>query len=114
MLSVIEEKIESVTLEDIGTAEKGVDVWIANKDGTKEGQQCKSRNGSKDAWTIGLAKSHGVFRNWEFQLQLDRSNQVSLVSPISFILLEDLINRAKILITIQKNFYATMSDGKMP
>jgi hypothetical protein len=50
MMTVLEERIESVTLEALGDDEKGVDVWIFNNDGTREAQQCKGRNGSREAW----------------------------------------------------------------
>lgn len=63
LLRVIGEEIYSVTIESIGEDEKGVDLWIVNKDGTREGQQCKGRNTSKDKWTIGDIKKYNIFNN---------------------------------------------------
>lgn len=95
ILRVIEEKIYSVTLEALGEDEQGVDVWINNFDDTKEGQQCKGRNGSEEKWTIGSMQSHNIFKNWKFQLERDANNKVALVSPLSCSLMVDLIDRAK-------------------
>ena len=65
LLDVIEEKIISVTLEAVGEDEKGVDLWIKNKDGSMEGQQCKGRNRSKENWTFYEASQLNIFTNWK-------------------------------------------------
>lgn len=57
MIKVIEEKLYSVELEPIGEDEKGIDLWVTFPDGSREGQQCKSRNGSKAEWDISSLKS---------------------------------------------------------
>ncbi len=44
----IDLKLDYVLLEPLGDDEQGVDIWIGKKNGTKEGQQCKGRNGSKE------------------------------------------------------------------
>lgn len=105
LLRVIEEEIYSVTIEPTGDDEKGIDLFIVNKDGTKEGQQCKGRNINKDNWTIGALKKYNIFDNWKFQLDRDNNNHVSIVSPISFILLEDVINLAHTSSGEAKDFY---------
>lgn len=94
LLRVIDEEIYSVTIEGTGDNEKGVDIWIVNKDGTREGQQCKGRNFNKDKWTLSEINKYDILETWKFQLERDANNLVSIVSPISFILLEDLINLA--------------------
>lgn len=94
LLRVIDEEIYSVTIEGTGDDEKGVDIWIVNKDGTREGQQCKGRNFNKDKWTLSEINKYDILETWKFQLERDANNLVSIVSPISFILLEDLINLA--------------------
>lgn len=105
LLRVIEEEIYSVTIEPIGDDEKGVDLWIVNKDGTREGQQCKGRNINKDKWTIGDIKKYNIFDTWKFQLDRNNNNYVSIVSPISFALLEDLTNLAHTSSRNAKDFY---------
>lgn len=94
ILEVIEEKIDYVILEAIGDDEQGVDVWIGKKDGSKEGQQCKGRNGSKDSWDYGSANSKNIFENWKAQLDRNLDICVALVTPLAFQDLEDLLKRA--------------------
>lgn len=105
LLRVIEEEIYSVTIEALGDDEKGTDLWIVNKDGKREGQQCKGRNINKDNWTIGDIKKYKIFDTWKFHLDRNNSNCVSIVSPISFILLEDIINLARTSSGEAKDFY---------
>ncbi|MBH5317507.1 hypothetical protein I6N90_06715 [Paenibacillus sp. GSMTC-2017] len=105
ILEVLEEKLEYIMFEALGDDERGVDIWIGNKNGTREGQQCKGRNASKEYWDYGTANARGIFTNWKFQLERDESNRVALVSPVSFMLLEDLITRARNTSNIPQDFY---------
>ncbi|MCH5280925.1 MAG: hypothetical protein J1E61_05600 [Lachnospiraceae bacterium] len=95
LLDVLNEKISYVIIEAIGDDEKGVDLWIGNKDGSREGQQCKGRAGSEDYWTYSSVNEKGIFINWKTQLERNESNWVSLVSPLPFTLFEDLLQRAR-------------------
>ncbi len=95
LLDVAKEKISYVMIEAIGEDEKGVDLWIGNLDGTREGQQCKGRYGDEDQWTYGMVNAKGIFVNWKKQLELSPQNHVALVSPLSFTIFEDLIQKAK-------------------
>lgn len=105
ILKVLEEENQYIILEALGDDEKGIDVWIGKKDGTKEGQQCKGRNGSKEYWDYGSVNSKNIFNNWLFQLERNPSISVSLVSPLAFTNLEDLIGRAKKSGGNPQNFY---------
>lgn len=95
LIELCEEKISSVTLEAIGKDEEGIDIWIENKDGTREGQQCKGRCGSDENWKFSTAKEKGIWSNWKKQLDRSYSIHVSLISPLAFTKLEDTIMRAK-------------------
>ena len=95
LLEVIEEKIESVTIEAIGDDEKGADLWITYKDGIRESQQCKGRNGSFEYWDYGSINSRNIWKTWAYQLGRSSSISVSLVSPLNCTLLEDIGNRAR-------------------
>lgn len=95
LLDVVKEKISYVMIEAIGEDEKGVDLWIGNLDGTREGQQCKGRYGDEDQWTYGMVNAKGIFANWKKQLELSPQNHVALVSPLSFTVFEDLLQKAK-------------------
>lgn len=61
LLQVIEEKIQYVMIEAIGEDEKGVDLWIGNWDGSREGQQCKGRYGSEESWSYGTLNAKGIW-----------------------------------------------------
>ena len=97
LLEVVEEKIDYIILENIGKYEEGVDLWIGNKDGSCEGQQCKGRNGSQESWDYGTVNAKGIFVKWKKQLEREEKNKVSvsLVSPLAFTLFEDLTKRAR-------------------
>lgn len=105
MLKVLDEKLEYIVLEALGDDERGVDIWIGQKNGSREGQQCKGRNGSKECWDYGTANNKRIFKNWKYQLDRDKSNTVALVSPLAFTLLGDLIERAKNTGKNPKDFY---------
>ncbi len=105
MLKVLDEKLDYVVLEPLGDDERGVDIWIGQKDDSREGQQCKGRNGSKEYWDYGTANAKGIFTKWKYQLDRGISNKVALVSPLVFTFLEDLIERAKNTSNNPKDFY---------
>lgn len=105
LLQVLEEKSEYIILESIGEDEKGIDMWIGQKNGLKEGQQCKGRNGSKEYWDYASVNAKGIFNDWKYHLDRDKSNTVSLVSPLAFTFLEDLIERARSNNGDPNNFY---------
>lgn len=94
ILRILEEKINAILLEAVGNDEKGIDVWVRKNDGTKEGQQCKGRNGSKETWDYPSIRDKNIIKTWKYQLDSDEFKTVSLVSPLSFTLLEDLIDRS--------------------
>ncbi|MEF2966732.1 hypothetical protein V3851_12900 [Paenibacillus sp. M1] len=105
VLEVLDEKLDYITLEALGDDERGVDLWIGKKNGSREAQQCKGRNASKEYWDYGTANAKGIFTNWKFQLDRDESNTVALVSPLVFTQLEDLVNRSKNTSNIPQDFY---------
>ncbi|MGT2753570.1 hypothetical protein [Streptococcus ovis] len=95
LIDIIAEKIEAIKIEPIGEEEQGVDVWIRYKDGHKEAQQCKGRNGSKEYWDLSDLNQKGILRSWKEHLEREPQIKVSLVSPLTFTNLSDLIYRAK-------------------
>ena len=80
LLEVIEEKTDYIILENIGEYEEGVDLWIGNKDGSCEGQQCKGRNGSqesKDSFIrVNKTLVYQICEGDEKKMMLLRPNQV--------------------------------------
>ena len=94
LLDLFEEKKDSIEIEAIGDDEVGVDIWV-EFNGYKEGQQCKGRNESKEYWDISSLKKKDILKNWKYQLDRGNNYYVSLISPLAFTFLEDLISRAK-------------------
>ncbi|MBB6452774.1 hypothetical protein HNQ94_001220 [Salirhabdus euzebyi] len=111
LLKVLEEKLDYITLEAIGEDEEGVDLWVGYKNGTQEGQQCKGRNGANETWSYGALNSKEILSKWKSQLDREEFNYVSLVSPIGFTYLEDLIHRAKTSSDNPKLFYEQQIKG---
>lgn len=95
LLDVIEEKIACVILEALGKDESGIDLWVIDNDGNKEGQQCKGRDGSEEHWTFASINEKGLWNTWKQQLDRENNVFVSLVSPLAFTLLEDITVRAR-------------------
>lgn len=92
---ILREEINFVVLEPIGEDEKGIDVLIGKKHGKFEYQQCKGRNGDKDQWSIYALNKNNIIKNFKYQLDRNNNYYATLVSPVSFNLLEDLMSRAK-------------------
>ena len=104
LLDVLEEKKESIIIEPIGEDEEGVDILV-EFNGHKEGQQCKGRNAGKEYWDFSSIKGKGILKKWKFQLDREENYYVSLVSPLPFTFLEDLIKRANTNDEDPHNFY---------
>lgn len=111
LLQVVEEKIQYIMIEAIGEDEEGVDLWIGNWDGSREGQQCKGRYGSEESWSYGTLNAKGIWTKWKNQLEREEKVKVSLVSPLSFTQLEDLSNRARNTNGNAKDFYMYQIDN---
>jgi len=95
MLRLINEEISSLVVEAIGEGEVGVDLWIKNKDGSKECYQCKGRNASNEHWTMGHLATKGIFTKAKEQLVADNSTCYHFVSPLTNTMLKDITNRAR-------------------
>lgn len=114
LLDVILEKKAYVQLEALGEDEAGVDIWVADNHGKKEAQQCKGRNGTDDYWTYSSVNKKGLWNTWKKQLDRDENICVSLVSPLSFIPLEGICQRARTNDNNPFDFYNTqiMKSGE--
>ena len=82
LLSLLNEKILSVTVEAIGGDEQGVDIWIVQKNGVRQAHQCKARNGSKGYWSIDDLASRGVLGNLKYQLDRNPAHEFFFVSSV--------------------------------
>lgn len=111
LLQVIEERIQYVMIEAIGEDEEGVDLWIGNLDGSREGQQCKGRYGSEQSWSYGTVNAKGIWKKWKKQLEREERVNVSLISPLAFQRFEDLTGKARNTNGNPKDFYKYQIDN---
>ncbi|MCK4622782.1 MAG: hypothetical protein KAT62_11285 [Desulfuromonadales bacterium] len=95
LLSLLNEKIKSVTIEAIGDDERGVDLWVEQKDGTRQAHQCKARNASKEHWTIGDLAGRGILGHLKFQLDRAPTHKFFFVSSVGSGLFNDICDYAR-------------------
>ena len=82
LLRLLNEEIQSVTVELIGPDEQGVDLLVVSKDGVRQLQQCKARCGSRESWTIAALRNKGFLGHLKEQLDRDQNYEFALVSAI--------------------------------
>ncbi len=95
LLKLIEEEISSITIEPVGDEEEGIDLWVKNKDGSRECYQCKGRNASNENWRMSDLAAKDVFGNAKKQLDADMNNSYYFVSPLTNTMLKDITIRAR-------------------
>jgi hypothetical protein len=105
LLYLLEEKIQSVTIEAIGDDEQGVDLWIVQKHGVRQAQQCKARNASKEYWPISDLIARGVLSKIQFQLDRDTNHEFAFVSSIGSEIFKDICGYARRSGNIAGAFY---------
>jgi len=105
LLGLLDEKIQSVTIELIGLNEQGVDLLITKKDGIRQLQQCKARLGSSESWSIADLKNKGILLNLKNHLDRDPQQEFALISPIPARNLADICDSARNSNANPKDFY---------
>jgi len=82
LLRLLNEEIQSVTVELIGPDEQGVDLLVVGNDDTRQLQQCKARCGSRESWTVAALRNKGILENLKEHLSRDPTREFTLVSAI--------------------------------
>jgi hypothetical protein len=95
LLSLLNEDINSVTIEAIGDDERGVDLWVELKDGTRQAHQCKARNASSENWMIGDLAGKGILKHLKFQLDRSPDHEFFFVSSVGSSVFNDICDRAR-------------------
>ncbi len=95
LLRLLNEEIQSVTIELIGPNEQGVDLLIVKKDGIRQLQQCKARLGSSENWSIADLKNKGILPSLKNHLASDEQREFALISPIPARNLADICESAR-------------------
>lgn len=93
LLDVIEGNATSIVWEPVGADADGVDVMVVTEHNNYH--QCKVSNGNKDQWSIRDLATKNILSNWKDRLSENETNEVTLVSPITFRAFSDLANRAR-------------------
>lgn len=104
-LRLVNEEIQSVTIEAIGDDEKGVDLWIEDNFEKREAHQCKSRNKSKKSWSIADLNNRGGLQHICRQLDRSPSYEFWFVSSIPVELLNDICDSARNSNSEPEDFY---------
>ncbi len=102
---LLQERIQSVTVEAIGDDEKGVDLIVHFKNNIRQFQQCKARNQSSDKWTISDLSSRNILNNMKFHLDREPRNEVKLISGVPSKNLEDICESARKSNNNPEDFY---------
>ena len=95
LLRLLNEEIKSVTVELIGPDERGVDLLVVKKNGTRQLQQCKARCGRRESWSIAALRNKGVPGHLKDHLNRDPNHEFALVSAIPAQSLADICESAR-------------------
>ncbi|MEN8130113.1 MAG: hypothetical protein ABFS45_07930 [Pseudomonadota bacterium] len=95
LIRLLNEEIQSVTVELIGPDEEGVDLLVVSKDGIRQLQQCKARFGSHNSWSVNALASRGVLSHLETHLSRDPQQEFVLVSGIPTQTFADICDSAR-------------------
>lgn len=95
LLRLLNEEIQSVTVELIGPDEQGVDLLVVGKNGVRQLQQCKARCGGRESWTISALRDKGILGHLKHHLDRDPNHNFSLVTAIPAQTFEDICESAR-------------------
>ncbi len=95
LLRVLNEELRYIECETVGDSERGVDLWIEQPGGVRQAQQCKSRNVSKDNWSVADLAQAGILAGMKKHLDSVPSNEFALVTAISSTLVHDICESAR-------------------
>ena len=82
LLRLLNEEIESVTVELIGPDERGVDLLVVGKNDVRHLQQCKARCAGRESWTIAALRDKAILKHLAFHLSRNPKQEFALVSAI--------------------------------
>lgn len=104
-LRLLNEEIQSVTIELIGPDERGVDLLVVKEDGTRQLQQCKARLGGRESWTLAALRDKGILDHLKTHLSRASQQEFSLVTPIPARTFADICDSARMSNDNSKDFY---------
>ncbi|MEW5734105.1 MAG: hypothetical protein AB1921_04575 [Thermodesulfobacteriota bacterium] len=105
LLRLLNEEIQSVTVELVGADEDGVDLLVVTNDGVRQLQQCRARNASNNSWSVKNLAANGIFAHVQTHLSRDARNEFAFVSGIPATLLADICDSARNSNDNSKDFF---------
>ena len=104
-LRLLNEEIQSLTIELIGPNEQGVDLLIVKKDDIQQLQQCKARFGSTENLSVTDLNNRGILLSLKNHLSRDPKQEFALISPIPARNLADICESARNSNNRPEDFY---------
>jgi len=111
LLCLLNEELMYVSVEAVGDDEEGADLWVTRHDGTRQAQQCKARNGSKDSWTVSDLNGRGILAAMRLQLDRHDNHEFALVSAVPATVLGDICESARQSTGDPETFYRHQIDA---
>jgi hypothetical protein len=95
LIRLLAEEVGAVQLEALGDDERGVDLWVTQKDGTRHAQQCKRKNRAVGKWSVGELARQGVLTYLAEQLRRSPTALFTFVSSHAAAELRELCDAAR-------------------
>jgi hypothetical protein len=95
LLRLLNEEIQSVSIEPLGDNNQGVDLAVVDKNGITQYQQCKSRNASSEHWSISNLANSKILDNLKFHLDISSECLFALVTGVPATNLKDICESAR-------------------
>lgn len=111
LLRLLREDLRSVTLEGIGDDEEGVDLWVEDRKGIREAQQCKARNRGDKNWSVADLHSRGILAYTRRQLDRNANYQYALITGVPSPVFQDICQSARDSNENSEDFYRYQIKG---
>jgi hypothetical protein len=95
LIRLLAEEVRAVQLEALGDDERGVDLWVTQKDGDRDAQQCKRKNRVVGKWGVGELARQGVLTSLADQLRRNPTARFTFVSSHPAAELRELCDAAR-------------------
>lgn len=95
MLRLIQEEIQSITVEKLGEYGDYAEYVVEQADGVHRFYQCKASNGTASSWSIAQLRGYNVFSRIKDLLSHNPNAEYWFISPLGYKELDELCNRAR-------------------
>jgi hypothetical protein len=95
LIRLLAEEVGAIQLEALGDDERGVDLWVTQKDGNRDAHQCKRKNRVVGRWGVGELARQGVLTSLADQLGRSPTARFTFVSSHPAAELRELCDAAR-------------------